>query len=163
MKDAKFDPQAVEAFLRVLERKLSSKRKMNNAQEMSPVNTHKAKKQILLIDDDEHIYMSIKTIFKEQYQLYYAEDGRQGCEKAKMLKPDLIILDSRMPGLSGKETLSALREQDDQVPIVFLTAYPEDVFSQIGNIDSISCFITKPFDVNKLRKLVDNLTKNSEP
>ena len=136
---------------------------MNNDKEMSKVNTHKAKKQILLIDDDEHIYMSIKTIFKEQYQLYYAEDGRQGCEKAKMLKPDLIILDSRMAGLSGKETLSILREQDDKVPVVFLTAYPEDVISQIGNIGNISCFITKPFDVDKLRKLVDNLTKDSEP
>ncbi len=136
---------------------------MNNDKEMDPVNTHKAKKQILLIDDDEHIYMSIKTIFKEQYRLYYAEDGRQGCEKAKMLKPDLIILDSRMAGLSGKETLSILREQDDKVPVVFLTAYPEDVISQIGNIGNISCFITKPFDVDKLRKLVDNLTRDPEP
>lgn len=135
---------------------------MNNDKEMSKVNTPKAKKQILLIDDDEHIYMSIKTIFQEQYQLYYAKDGWQGCEKANALKPDLIILDSRMAGLSGQDTLSILRTQDDMVPIVFLTAYPEDVISQTGNIGNISCFITKPFDVNKLRKLVDTLTKNSE-
>lgn len=135
---------------------------MNNDKEMRPVNTHKAKKQILLIDDDEHIYMSIKTIFEEQYQVHYAQDGRQGCEKAKVLKPDLIILDSRMAGLSGVETLSILRKQDDAVPIVFLTAYPEDVISRIGNISNISCFITKPFDVDKLRKLVDNITRNFE-
>jgi len=135
---------------------------MNNDKEMSPVNTYKAKKQILLIDDDEHIYMSIKTVFQEEYQLYYAKDGREGCEKAKMLKPHLIILDSRMAGLSGEETLSILRKQDDKVPIMFLTAYPEDVISRIGNIDNISCFITKPFDVSKLRKLVDNLIRNSE-
>ena len=135
---------------------------MNNDKEMRKVNTPKAKKQILLIDDDEHIYMSIKTIFQEEYQLYYAGDGRQGCEKAKMLKPDLIILDSRMAGLSGEETLSILRKQDDMVPIVFLTAYPEDVISKTGNTGNISCFITKPFDVSKFRKLVDNLTKNSE-
>lgn len=136
---------------------------MNNAQEMSKLNKHNAKKQILLIDDDKHVYISIKTIFQEQYQLYYAEDGKQGCEKAKILKPDLIILDSRMAGLSGEETLSILREQDDKVPVVFLTAFPEDVISQIGNRGNVSCFVTKPFDVGKLRKLVDNLTRNSEP
>lgn len=134
---------------------------MNNDKEMSPVNTPKAKKQILLIDDEEHIYMSIKTVLQEDYQLDYAKDGIQGCEKAKMLKPDLIILDSRMAGLSGEETLSLLRKQDDKVPIMFLTAYPEDVIARTGNIGNISCFITKPFDVSKLRKLVDNLIRNS--
>lgn len=135
---------------------------MNNDKEMSAVKKDKEKKEILLIDDDEHIYTAIKTIFREEYQLHYAADGWQGCEKAKALKPDLIILDSRMAGLSGEETLSILRKQDDIVPIVFLTAYPEDVISQIGNTGNISCFITKPFDVSKLRKLVDTLTRNSE-
>lgn len=119
-----------------------------------------AKKLILLIDDDEHIYMSLKMILKERYLLRYAQDGYQGCEQAKMLKPDLIILDSRMVGLSGEETLFALRKEDIKVPIVFLTAYPEDIMSQKGNPGNVFCFMSKPFDADKLSRLVDNLINN---
>jgi len=129
----------------------------NKEQEMG-----RRKKLILLIDDDEDIYMSIKMLFKEEYLVRYAKDGRQGCEKAKMLKPDLIILDSRMAGLSGEETLLALRQFDNKVPVVFLTAYPKDIISQEGNPGNVAWFMTKPFDSAKLREIVENLINNSD-
>jgi DNA-binding response OmpR family regulator len=122
----------------------------------------KTKKQILVIDDEESIYMALKMTFKDRYQLYYAKNGVEGCEKAKTIKPDLIILDSRMGGVSGEATLFNLRQQDDKVPIVFLTAYPEDVISQIGNLGNVSSFVDKPFNAAALRQLVNNLLQDCE-
>ncbi len=118
------------------------------------------KKKILLIDDDAPIFAGINAVFRDKYQVHYAPDGEQGCAMAARLNPDLIILDSRMPGLSGKDTLLALRTRDDEVPVIFLTAFPEDVIAQVGNRGHVSSFMAKPFSVNELRKVVDGLIDN---
>ena len=65
-KDTKLDTKAAEASLRALEKRQSRRIGMNNDKETSKVNKDKAKKQILLIDDDEHVYLSIKMIFQDQ-------------------------------------------------------------------------------------------------
>lgn len=124
--------------------------------------TARRKKLILLIDDEEDIYASVKMIFKEEYTVRYAKDGKSGCERAKMFKPDLIILDSQMAGMSGEETLLALRKLDSKVPVVFLTAYPKDIISQKGNPGNASCFMPKPFDPDQLKETVGNLITNPE-
>ncbi len=107
-------------------------------------------KSVLVVDDNEDIRGLLSLVLqKEGYEVHTAEDGAQALEKTYETKPDLILLDVMMPGLSGLEVLSTIREHKDkkvnQVPIMMITAK-----STIDDIDAAvelgaSSYIVKPF------------------
>ena len=107
-------------------------------------------KSILVVDDNEDIRGLLSLVLqKEGYEVHAAEDGASALEKAYETKPDLILLDVMMPGLSGLEVLSTIRENKDkkisEVPIMMITAK-----STIDDIDAAvelgaSSYIVKPF------------------
>ncbi len=107
-------------------------------------------KSILVVDDNEDIRGLLSLVLqKEGYEVNAAVDGADALEKANTLKPDLILLDVMMPGLSGLEVLSAIREHKDkkinEVPVMMITAK-----STIDDIDAavelgVSSYIVKPF------------------
>ena len=101
----------------------------------------------MLVDDEPDILEIVKyNLEKEGYDVFTAENGREGIKVAKESRPDLIILDVMMPEMDGMETCMQLREDDrfaDTV-IAFLTARSED-YSQIAGFDSgADDYITKP-------------------
>lgn len=71
-------------------------------------------KKIILIVDDDHSIVEFLTdcLQSEGYEVSSAFDGRRGCEAAKRMKPDLVILDLLMPDMHGFEVCKALREDD---------------------------------------------------
>ena len=107
-------------------------------------------KSILVVDDNEDIRGLLSLVLqKEGYEVHAAEDGASALEQAYEKKPDLILLDVMMPGLSGLEVLSTIRENKDkkisEVPIMMITAK-----STIDDIDAAvelgaSSYIVKPF------------------
>ncbi len=81
--------------------------------------------QILLIDDDCSLVEAMQAWLQEAgYQVTTAHDGRTGLTMARRRLPELIVLDVKMPGLDGWQTLEALREHQTtaQIPVVLLTA-----------------------------------------
>ena len=103
--------------------------------------------KILLVDDEKDIIEFLKYNFeKEGFKVYTAQNGSEGKQVAKKVKPDLIILDIMMPGMDGVELcqeLRALPEFEDTL-IVFLTARGED-YSQIAGFEvGADDYITKP-------------------
>jgi two-component system OmpR family response regulator/two-component system alkaline phosphatase synthesis response regulator PhoP len=107
-------------------------------------------KSILVVDDNEDIRGLLSLVLqKEGYEVHAAEDGASALEQTYEKKPDLILLDVMMPGLSGLEVLSTIRENKDkkisEVPIMMITAK-----STIDDIDAAvelgaSSYIVKPF------------------
>ena len=90
-------------------------------------------KKILIIDDspDFREIFSMK-LMSAGYAVTAAHNGQEGVEKARIVKPDLILLDMQMPGLSGAETLNMIRKEPDakDVKVMFL--------SSLGNADEAS-------------------------
>jgi CheY-like chemotaxis protein len=87
-------------------------------------------KQILYIEDNEEDQRLVRKVLTTHgYELVTASDGESGLELAETQRPDLILVDLQMPGLSGLETVQRLRQIEccAQVPIVGLTAYAEKV------------------------------------
>ena len=108
--------------------------------------------RILIIDDEESIRDSCSQVLsKEGYATDKAEDGSVGLNKAKEMKPDLVLVDLKMPGISGMEVLESLKEIDPDIVSIVITGYAtiESAVEamKLGAYD----YIPKPFTPNELR------------
>lgn len=113
-------------------------------------------KQILLIEDDTKICDSINNYFSsDKIKLHTLSDGIQGVEAIDRLKPDLVLLDINLPGMSGIEILKEIKERDLKIPVIVITGF----ISTEAAIETMKQgayeFIAKPFQLEKLAKIVD--------
>ncbi len=107
--------------------------------------------KILVIDDDENLRDTIGVMLeRENFVPLLAADGKSGFEKALMLKPHLLLVDLRLPGMSGIEVCKQLRADRVQTPIIILSAVGDEVdkvlLLEIGADD----YIVKPFGTREL-------------
>lgn len=107
-------------------------------------------KNILIIEDDLRIRRILQLELEhEGYLVSLAKDGKEGLEKAKLIRYDLILLDLMLPEISGEEVCKELRKNSD-VPIIVLTA-KENIRSKVELLDmGADDYITKPFNVEEL-------------
>lgn len=118
------------------------------------------KQRVLIVDDERNMRWALrKTLTKDIYEVYEAEDGEQAIEQYKKIEPHLILLDIKMPKKSGLQVLKEIKSKNKKIPIIMITAYG-DVESalhamKIGAID----YITKPFDIEELKLLIKKTLK----
>jgi two-component system alkaline phosphatase synthesis response regulator PhoP len=107
-------------------------------------------KKVLVIDDEPKIVEICKDYLKAGgYEVITASDGAQGLTKARLQKPDLIVLDLMLPGMNGLDVCRSLR-QESNVPIIMLTARIEETDRLIGLELGADDYITKPFSPREL-------------
>ena len=109
------------------------------------------KQKILVVEDEEAILMGLEENLKfSGYEVETAMDGRGGLEKAQKTKPDLILLDLMLPGISGFEICRELRDGGYQMPIIMLTAR-QDEFDKLHGFEmGADDYVTKPFSIDEL-------------
>lgn len=107
-------------------------------------------KNILIIEDDLRIRRILQLELEhEGYLVSLAKDGKEGLEKAKLIRYDLILLDLMLPEISGEKVCKELRKNSD-VPIIVLTA-KENIRSKVELLDmGADDYITKPFNIEEL-------------
>jgi class 3 adenylate cyclase/CheY-like chemotaxis protein len=115
--------------------------------------------KVLVVDDNIHNSKLIEGILnaeKGKYDVFFAENGLEGFEKARKIQPDLVLMDMRMPELSGIDALKMLQEDPDlkEIPVIFITAYKTDENFADAFKNGAFDFITKPIDINELRSRV---------
>ena len=118
------------------------------------------RKKILIIDDERDFGALLKLSLQENgFDVIIAEDGKSGLEKAKYERPDLIIFDLGLPGLSGEEICRQIRKDEcpKGVPIIMLTAKGSDADRIIGKVIGADSYLTKPCDTQILLKEIDRL------
>ena len=113
------------------------------------------KAKLLFIDDEKEFLDICRKYFEmKNFKVYTANSGNLGLEIIKSEKPDLIVLDIRMPELSGIEVLSQIRAFNKDSKIIVLSGFgtAENVrhASELG----ISDFINKPFVLNTLLNII---------
>ena len=105
---------------------------------------------ILVVDDERNIVKLARLYLnRDGYQVEAAYDGAEALEKAKSLRPDLIILDIMMPEMDGLAVCRELRKTSN-VPIIILTARDDDVDRIVGLELGADDYITKPFNPREL-------------
>ncbi len=114
---------------------------------------------LLVVEDHKEVRQFIKSVWKNTFQVFEAEDGRQGIEKALEVVPDLIITDVRMPVCDGIELCNTLKtdERTSHIPIILLTAGIGEEQELKGLKSGADDFITKPFNLPVLKTRVENL------
>jgi len=114
--------------------------------------------RILIIDDEPELVKAVEVRLKASgYDVEVAYDGKAGIDKAKRVKPDLILLDFVMPMMDGYEVARELMADLEikQIPIIVLTASQQrdlkTKFRELG----INAFILKPFETSDLLEMVN--------
>jgi DNA-binding response OmpR family regulator len=82
------------------------------------------KKRILIADDEPSIRLLYeRELTKEGYEVFFAANGQDALRLAREVRPDLVVLDIRMPGMDGIQALHRLLEEQNSLPVVINTAY----------------------------------------
>ena len=116
--------------------------------------------KLLLIDDEDDVRYSFKRIFSSpDLNLETAASGEEGLKVIKSFQPDLVLMDVRMGGINGLETLRRIRQDDAKLPVIMMTAYGTTQTAidamKLGAYD----YLLKPFDVPKLKQIVADALK----
>ena len=119
---------------------------------------------ILVIDDDESLRDTIGIMLEQEgFTPLLISDGKTGFERAMAVKPDLLIVDLRLPGMSGIEICKQLRAANFKTPIIVLSAVGEEVdkvlLLEIGADD----YIVKPFGARELLARIRAVLRRTSP
>ena len=107
--------------------------------------------RILIIDDQKELLNGLAVNFRrEGYEVLTATEGGAGLGLAREGRPDLIILDIMLPGMSGLDVCRELRRTGVEVPIIMLTARGEEMDRVLGLEIGADDYLTKPFSVREL-------------
>ena len=110
---------------------------------------------ILLIDDDQQLSLSFtKILVQEGYRTEVAYNGQDGIAMAADLNPDLVILDIRLPDMSGMEVFEAIHAMNSKLPVIIITAFGTTETAIEAIKQGAYDYIYKPFDVPEMLDLI---------
>jgi len=116
--------------------------------------------RILVVDDDKDFAESIGELIElEGHQPVLAYNGTEALKIFKQNNVDFILIDFKMPGLNGIETLTEIRKFNLSVPVVIMTAYANTVLINDAKGHGAIEVLNKPFDINKLMNLLSSVKK----
>jgi two-component system nitrogen regulation response regulator GlnG len=136
------------------------KARAGSAQFPNPMADAAPTATVLIIDDDSEIRYSLQRVLSGRpFRVLSAASGEEGLKTAAKEKPQVILLDNRMTGLSGLETLQHLRTTAPKCMVILMTAFGTTQTAieamKFGAFD----YVIKPFDFKKIVTLVENAAK----
>jgi len=119
------------------------------------------KKKVLAVDDDKAVLKVIRRILAKDknYEMYSAVDGFQAGNLFSEIKPALVILDIKLPGIDGFEVCRQIREKDKNVKIIAITGYDSEETRKKILACGADAYLPKPFEVKVLIETVEKLFK----
>jgi DNA-binding response OmpR family regulator len=119
--------------------------------------------RVLVVEDDEGIRDMLKyNLTAAGFSVQEASDGASGLRTARTARPDLILLDLMLPGMSGFDFCRALRKSS-RVPIIMITAKDAEVDKIVGLELGADDYITKPFSVREVLARVNAVLRRAAP
>lgn len=114
--------------------------------------------RILIVDDQKGVRKLLEELFKKDgWEVYTATDGREAVAKTEENRPDIILMDVKMPNMNGLEASLIILEKHSDIPIMMMTAYGEIETVKSAMDAGVRKCISKPFDIMVLREMVYEL------
>lgn len=116
--------------------------------------------KVLVVEDDRLTREGLaETLANEGYEVFEADDGQRALERFAADKPDFVCLDVMMPEMSGYEVCRHIRQVDDQIPIIFISAKSEEIDKVVGLELGADDFIVKPFGLKEVIARIRAVTR----
>ncbi|MDD5168241.1 MAG: sigma-54 dependent transcriptional regulator [Syntrophales bacterium] len=116
--------------------------------------------KVLVVDDDKLLQESIKDVLIDKYDITIAGSGEAAIQVLKTHPIDLVLLDIRLPGMDGIDTLRHIREEGFEVTVIMMTAY-EDIKSVITTMKMGAFdYLVKPLDIDELEVIIEKALEN---
>lgn len=113
---------------------------------------------VLLIEDTVRLARLLELELNDAgYEVNVIHDGVQGLQQALSTKPDLILVDWMLPGLTGLEICSRLRAQNNQTPVVFMTSLADQEHCSTAMAAGADDYVVKPFQMDTLMATMENI------
>lgn len=123
---------------------------------------NKERPAVLVIDDEEDLRLTLRSILKKDYSPQLASSGKEGLKLLKGQSFALVLLDIRMPEMDGLTVLKKIKELNDSLPVVMVTA-SRDVKSAVEAMKAgAEDFISKPFEVEELLAVIEKVAEKAE-
>lgn len=119
-----------------------------------------SRRTVLVADDDPLTRQVLSTVLDlEEFHVELAEDGDQALAQVRALLPDAVVLDQRMPGRTGLEVLTAMRDEEATagIPVVLLTGVQGDELPADPLGEGVRAHLEKPFSPLHLIEVLDEL------
>lgn len=121
----------------------------------------KPKTKILVIDDDPKVAWILSEGLAAKYEFVSARDGIEGLQMVSTEKPDLILLDIKMPGMSGIEVLEKLNKLDDRPEVIMVSGHGDTNYVVDSIKQGAAEFVNKPFDVQEIEIHINGVMERS--
>ncbi len=112
--------------------------------------------KILLVDDNEEL-LKLYTIFLKRYDVIIAKNGKECVELYMKYKPDIVIMDIKMPVMDGIEATKIIKEYDKDAKIIGATAYHDKYAEKMLETGAIEV-MKKPFKYRDLLHIIEKYT-----
>lgn len=125
-------------------------------------STNTRRHSLLLVDDDPDILTLLQAkLKKEPYDIFTASEGETALGIVRTKKPDLVVLDVNLPGLSGLEICRSLRANKEtrDIPIIMLSSRGEEIDRVLGLEFGADDYVTKPFNTQELILRINNVLR----
>lgn len=116
-------------------------------------NTNPKKATLLIAEDNESNYILIRAVLKE-YDLLHAHDGNEAVRLYREHRPDLILMDLKMPDMDGYEATVEIRKEDSDIPIIAVTAFAFSEDEQRVKQSGFNGYAAKPIKPAELKKII---------
>ncbi len=111
------------------------------------------KKRILIADDEPSIrFLYERELKKEGYEVVFAVNGQEALRLAREEKPDLVVLDIRMPGMDGIQALHRILEEQNSLPVIINTAYSS--FKDNFLCWAVEAYLVKSSELTELKDTI---------
>jgi len=118
--------------------------------------------KILLVEDEEHIRLLFKEELEEEgYAIDLASNGVEALEKVKAQRFGLVVLDIKMPGMDGIQTLNEIKKIDKDQPVILCSAYGE--FKQDFSSWVSDAYVVKSADTRELKDTIRKIVERASP
>ena len=118
-----------------------------------PTTPGKGRPRVVIIDDDQRVLSALRVVLRTEFEVLTADDPKRGVAEVAEHKPDVVVLDIKMPEHDGFWVFSQIRTFDKTVPIIFNSAYQD----ALGHQDAVASFrpfayLTKSINVQEFLK-----------
>ena len=126
------------------------------------METDKRMRRVLVVDDEPGVRESLRMVLKDGYEVIAVTSGAEALSAVSAQPVDVVLLDIVMPGMDGMQVLEEIRSRLPGLPVIMLTA-TKTVKTAVGAMKlGAFDYVTKPFDVDELRLILDKATENAD-